>query len=173
MEFNVLLIAIFTYVMFLIRFNDRIRKLESDLNDLLINNLSYFRTWEIASRGINKIKIKDLSKEIVPNISLKHYNINDIEIIINNDLTKLSLEINKFNFIDLNHNIINNEYYFKIYDNNDISNDIEKIEEIILLLKIINYNLLIDKQNIKNFENLLEYKNAINRVSKNKYLLKD
>ena len=41
------------------------------------------------------------------------------------------------------------------------------------MTKIINYNLLIDKQNIKNFENLLEYKNAINRVSKNKYLLKD
>lgn len=173
MEFNILFVSLFIYLIFLMKYNDKIKILEAELNGLLFKNFSYFINWEIASRGINKIKIKDLSKEIVQNISLKHYNINDIEIIINNDLTKLSLEINKFNFIELNHNIINNEYYFKIYDNNDISNDIEKIEEIILLLKIINYNLLIDKQNIKNFENLLEYKNAINRVSKNKYLLKD
>ena len=65
-----------------------------------------------------------------------------------------------------------NIHFFQC-ENKEINNDLNKLEEIILLVKIINYNLLIDKQNIKNFENLLEYKNAINKVSKNKYLLKD
>lgn len=173
MEFNVLLIAIFTYVMFLIRFNDRIRKLESDLNDLLINNLSYFRTWEIASRDFNKIKIKNVNQEFSNNLCFNNFDINDIEIIINNDLTKLALKIKNNDFIDLNYDIITKEYSFFLYENKEINNNLEKFEEIILLVKIINYNLLIDKQNIKNFENLLEYKNSINKVSKNKYLLKN
>ena len=112
MEFNFLLIAIFTYVMFLIRFNDKIKKLESELNDLLINNFSYFKTWEIASRNFNKIKIKNVNQEISPNLSFNNFDINDIEIIIDNDLTKLSLKIKKNDFIDLNYDVKTNEYSF-------------------------------------------------------------
>ena len=174
MEFNLFFLAIFIYVILLTRFNDKITDFEEELNDLLIKNFLYFKSWKIATRNFNKIKIKNINQEISSDLSFKHYNINDIEIIISEDLTKLSLKILKNDFLDLMYNPQNEQKIsFVFHKNKEIYNNLNKIKEIILMVKIINYNLLIDKQNIKNFENLLEYKNSINKVSKNKYLLKD
>lgn len=170
MEFNILLIIFLIFSYFC---NERTKKhelIEFEINNLLINNLFYLKSWKISSHIINKIKIRNVNQDITDEKVLTCYKFNDIEIIIDNNFNKSTVLMNKKPVIILTFIGINDNNGFEIVFLNKKLN-LEELEEISFLIKIINYNLLTDKQKSKSYDNLLECKNIINKISKNKYYI--
>lgn len=172
MDFIILIISILIYLYYCNIYTEKYKYFENELNDLITKNLIYFKSWNISSNNLNKIKIRNINQDISKDFKFDFFKFSDIEIIIDNNYQKLIVMLEKKPIIKLNFDGNNKNNGFSIeYINKKLTP--EHLYEISLLVKIINYNLLIDKQTSKTYDNLLEYKNIINKLSKNKYLISE
>lgn len=172
MDFVLFIFSILIFLYYSNIYTEKCKFFENELNDLITKNLIYFKNWNVSSKQLNKIKIRNINQDISEDFKLNFFKFSDIEIIIDNNYQKSIIMLDKKPIIKLNYDGNNqNNGFFIEYINKKLTP--EHLYEISLLVKIINYNLLIDKQTSKTYDNLLEYKNIINKLSKNKYLISE